>query len=102
MPILETSQLSRSFGELLAVDSVSFAVDSGDQPGVPQVWVHLRGEPPQERTPVRVSELPLYPPCRSDRCAQHRIANVAPPARLDEHGCLVSTPRGHIPGYAGP
>jgi ABC-2 type transport system ATP-binding protein len=30
MPILETSQLSRSFGELLAVDSVSFAVDSGE------------------------------------------------------------------------
>jgi ABC-2 type transport system ATP-binding protein len=30
MPILETIQLSRSFGELLAVDSVSFTVDSGE------------------------------------------------------------------------
>jgi ABC-2 type transport system ATP-binding protein len=30
MSILETIQLSRSFGELLAVDSVSFAVDPGE------------------------------------------------------------------------
>jgi ABC-type phosphonate transport system ATPase subunit len=30
MPILETIQLSRSFGELLAVDSVSLAVDPGE------------------------------------------------------------------------
>jgi ABC-2 type transport system ATP-binding protein len=30
MPILQTIQLSRSFGELPAVDSVSFAVDSGE------------------------------------------------------------------------
>src|SRR5215469_14661024 len=102
MPILETIQLGRSFGELLAVDSVSFAVDSGHEPGVPKVWVHLQGKPPQEETPVRVSELPLYPPCRSDRCAQCGTANTAPLARLDELGRLVSTPRGHIPGYAGP
>ncbi len=30
MPILETSELSRTFGELAAVDAVSFAVDSGE------------------------------------------------------------------------
>jgi ABC-type branched-subunit amino acid transport system ATPase component len=35
MPILETIQLSRSFGELLAVDSVSFTVDPGEVFGLP-------------------------------------------------------------------
>ena len=41
-------------------------------------------------------------PCRFDRCAKRCDANAAPPARLDEHGRLVGTPRGLVPGYVGP
>src|SRR6266446_4895911 len=44
----------------------------------------------KKRLALCVSKLPLYPPCRFDRCAQCDDANAPGPARLAQDGYLVS------------
>src|SRR5437899_11485555 len=46
----------------------------------------------KKRLALCVSKLPLYPPCRFDRCAQCDDANAPGPARLAQDGYLVSVP----------
>jgi predicted transposase len=63
-----------------------------DEPGLPPLWVHRRGEPSAEGAGVQLHGMPAGPAGRLDRRAECCLENVTRSARLGEHGRLVSTP----------